>query len=753
MPSTTEELAVKGMHCAACVGRVERALDEVPGVLDSAVNLVSETASLNVDAGIFDSEAAIAALQAAGYDAEPAEPSGLDGRSGADEVDARDIEYRRLMARFWVGALLGIPVVLIGHHMWVPGLAGVDAGTLRVLQIVSGILTIPIVGWVGRGFFTRAWAQARRGEATMDTLVALGTGTAFVYSVAAVTVPSLFPGDTATPFFEAAAVIITLVVLGQALEAKAKGRTSRALRSLLELRPERAHVLRDGDVVEIDAADVRVGDSVVVRPGARIPVDGRVVDGSSSVDEALVTGESIPVAKAIGDEVIGGTLNGAGSLTYLAERVGEESVLGRIVSRVREAQATKAPVQRMADQISSVFVPIVVAIALTAGTVWYFVGPDPRLNYAIVVAVAVLVVSCPCALGLATPISVMIGIGKAAEHGILIRNGEALERGRSVGTVVMDKTGTLTLGAPEVTEVLVEGRGASEEQVLAWAAAVEHRSEHPIGDAIVRAARSNGESPLQAAQNFSSEPGHGVEAMVDGAVVRVGTAKYLARHGIDDVPLRSGATAMAERGVTPVYVSRGGELVGAIGVADAVKPDAAAAVARLKAAGRRVIMLTGDHEATARAVAEKVGIDNVIARVLPNEKADHVRRIKEHGGVVAMVGDGVNDAPALAEADVGIAIGAGTDVAIEAADVTLLGDRLAGVADALELSADVMTNVRQNLFGAFIYNIAAIPIAAGVLYPAFGLLLSPMIAGAAMAFSSVTVVTNANRLRSWRPTA
>ncbi len=752
---TTAELMVKGMHCAACVGRVERALDAVPGVLNSAVNLVSESARLSVDPDAFDAGAAILAVQEAGYDATPGSRPTLSDDSGVQEDEERSNEYHRLMQRFWVGALLGLPVVLIGHHMWVPGLRDLGSAQLHSLHLLSGLLTLPIVGWVGRGFFTRAWAQARRRETTMDTLIALGTGAAFLYSVAALLAPRLFPDGTATPFFEAAAVVITLVVLGQALEAKAKGRTSKALRSLLQLRPERAHVMRDGSVVEIRAEDVLLGDHVVVRPGARVPVDGRVIEGSSSVDEALITGESIPVAKSVGDEVVGGTLNGEGALTYVAEGVGEDSVLGRIVARVREAQATKPPVQRLADRIASVFVPTVVAIATAAGITWYLVGPEPRLNYAIIVAVAVLVVSCPCALGLATPISVMIGIGKAAENGILIRNGEALERGRAVNTVVLDKTGTLTKGEPQVVEVQVSPllpEPTSEQQVLQWAAAVEVLSEHPIGRAITAAAERDG-GPIDPASNFDSDPGHGVEGLVGGAIVRVGTAKYLGSHDVDDTPLRAAATEMAERGITPVYVSKGAQLAGVVGVADTLKSDAAAAVARLKSAGCRVVMLTGDHEATARAVAAQVGIETAIARVLPEEKADHVRRIKEEGGVVAMVGDGVNDAPALVEADVGIAIGAGTDVAIEAADITLLGDRLSGVPDALELSADVMNNVRQNLFGAFIYNVLAIPIAAGVLFPAFGILLSPMIAGAAMAFSSVTVVSNANRLRRWEPSA
>jgi len=748
-PAPRADLAIEGMHCAACVGRVERALGAVPGVVSSSVNLVDHSASLEVDPALYDADAALEAVARAGYMAQVRQRQVFESRSERSEADAaKDAETSGLFRRFVVGAVLTVPIVVFGHHMWVPGLRGVDPATLRVLYIVSGILTIPIVTWVGGGFYRRAWAQLLRGETTMDTLIALGTGAAVVYSVAAVTVPNLFPADTAHPFFEAAAVIITLVLLGQVLEAKAKGRTSRALRALLELRPERALVERDGAFVEVDVSAIVEGDRVRVRPGDRVPVDGRVVQGTSAIDEALVTGESIPVPKQAGDEVIGGTVNGEGSLIFVAERVGADTVLGRIVQRVQEAQTSKPPIQRMADRISGVFVPVVVAIALLAGAAWYFLGPDPSLNYAVVVAVSVLVISCPCALGLATPISVMIGIGKAAEHGILIRNGAALEHARKVDIVVLDKTGTLTEGRPEVIE-LDPAPGVSEDDLLRWAASAEAPSEHPIAHALLEAAAARG-IVLVEPTAFRSKPGHGVEATVEGEDVWVGTPDFLAEQGIDAEVLRSEANRLAAQGATPVFVARGLELVGAVGVADRVKSDAAAAVARLRASGRRLVMLTGDHQATGRAVGAQVGIDTVIARVLPDEKADHIRALKREG-VVAMVGDGVNDAPALVEADVGIAIGSGTDVAVEAADITLLGERLMGVADAFELSEATIRNVRQNLWGAFLYNGLAIPVAAGALYPAFGLLLSPMIAGAAMAMSSVTVVTNANRMRTWRP--
>ncbi|MEZ4415516.1 MAG: heavy metal translocating P-type ATPase [Gemmatimonadota bacterium] len=750
-PSATQdrrELAIDGMHCAACVGRVERALQGVPGVLECSVNLVEETASLTVDPSAFDAASATAAVEKAGYAARARSTDVLEPAADREQEMARqDDAWRQALRRFWVGAILGLPVLVLGHVGLFPGLE--HLGHDRRLQILSGLLTLPIVTWVGGGFFTRAWAQIRRGETTMDTLIALGTGAAFLYSVVVVAAPSLFPAGTAHPFFEAAAVVITLVVLGQALEARARGRTSRALRALLELRPERAHVLREGHEIDIDAQDLMVGDHVLVRPGERVPVDGTVVEGASAVDESLVTGESLPVTKSVGDSVVGGTVNGEGSLVFAAERVGADTVLARIVERVRAAQASKPPIQRLADRIAAVFVPTVVVIALLAGALWYLFGPEPRLNYAVVVAVAVLVISCPCALGLATPISVMIGIGKGAEHGILIRNGEALETARRVDTVVVDKTGTVTAGELAVVAV-APAADADTAEVLQQGASAEMRSEHPVARAIVEHARAQGMETLPV-DSFRSIPGRGVEARLAGASVRVGAPDFIRDGGGDLSALQDALEREMAQGHSPVVVEREGRVLGVIAVADRIKPDARETVRRLRAQGREVVMLTGDQEAVAQAVAAEVGIGHVRARVLPEEKSRAVQALQQEGRTVAMVGDGVNDAPALAQADVGIAIGSGTDVAMEAADVTLLGERLGGVADALDLSQATVRNVRQNLFGAFVYNALAIPIAAGALYPFFGTLLSPMIAGAAMAFSSVTVVSNANRLRGWKP--
>jgi P-type Cu+ transporter len=540
------------------------------------------------------------------------------------------------------------------------------------------------------------------------------------------------------------------VVLGQALEARARGITSRALRSLLDLRPRTARVIRDGVEVEIPADAVEVGDVLVVRPGERIPVDGEVLEGGSAVDESMVTGESVPVEKGPEDEVVGGTINRSGSFRMRATRVGRDTVLSQIVELVREAQGSKPPIQRMVDRVSGIFVPVVVVVAVIMFGVWYALGPEPSLNFAVVVAVSILVIACPCALGLATPISVMIAVGKAAEHGILIRSGEALQSLRRVRTVVLDKTGTITRGEPVLTDVL-PAPGRDRSQVLRLAAAAEDGSEHPLGKAVVRQARDE-ELPVATATDFQAHGGMGVSARVDGSRVLVGNPALLRDEGVDPEPLAREWERVAGEGKTPALVAINGEVAGILALADVEKEDSAAAIARLQEADLRVVMLTGDNERTARAVAERMGIDEVVAGVLPDEKAQVVERLREErGGRIAMVGDGINDAPALALADVGIAIGGGTDVAMETADVTLVGGSIHGVADAVELSRASVRNMAQNLFGAFIYNVLAIPVAAGALWPFFGILLNPMIAGAAMAFSSVTVVTNANRLRRFRP--
>ncbi len=765
--STTEStFPVEGMHCAACSAAVERALRNAEGVDEVQVSLPTEEARIRWSGEGVSPETLARIVEEAGYRmVVPTEggeaPEGIEAREERRGRE-REEEARALFRRFWVGAALSIPIVLLGHHEFVPGLRQLPHDAMRGLWAVSGLLTLPIMTWVGGRFFTRGFAALRRRQPNMDSLVAMGTGAAFLYSVMAVGAPGLFPEGTAHPFFEAAAVIITLVILGQALEARARGTTSKSLRALLDLRPQVARVIRDGEEVEVEAARVQVGDILVVRPGERVPVDGVLVEGRSSVDESMVTGESIPVDKATGDGVTGGTLNRAGSFRMEAKRVGSDTALARIVDLVREAQASKPPIQRLVDRVSGVFVPVVIVIALVTFAVWLMVGPDPALNYAVVVAVAVLVIACPCALGLATPISVMIAVGNAARSGILVRNGEALQKARKLTTVVLDKTGTVTRGEPRLTRLeRIGAEGPPEasplpedpidDALLALVAGAEAGSEHPLGKSVVEAARERG-VPVPAATDFEAVMGRGVRAEVEGSEVRVGTPRFLEESGIE---VTSGVLArmeaVAEAGQTPSLVAISCEVTAILAWADTEKEDAAEAIARLRQMGLEVVLLTGDNERTARAVAERTGIREVRAGVLPDGKAEVIRELQSGGARVAMVGDGVNDAPALAAADVGMAMGSGTDVAMETGDITLMGESLHAVADAIDLSRAAVRNMKQNLFGAFIYNTAAIPVAAGVLYPFFGILLSPMIAGAAMAFSSVTVVTNANRLRKWRP--
>jgi P-type Cu+ transporter len=742
------DLSVDGIHCAACVSRIEGGLMRVSGVAAASVNLATGEARVTMDPASAALGDLVAAVEGAGYTVADREGEEFEEALRRREEE-REAEYRHLLRLFRWGLVLGIPVAVIGHAHMIPGLRGMGHGAMHILWVVSGILTIPIMTHVGRRFFTGAWSAFRRREATMDTLVALGTGSAWLYSTVAVLFPGLFPPGAAHPFYEATAVIITLVLLGQALEARAKGRTSQSLRRLMDLRPRTARVVRGGQEVEVPAQDVQVGDLVVVRPGERIPVDGEISEGRSTVDESMVTGESLPVEREVGDGVVGGTLNRAGSFRFRANRVGKDTVLAHIVEMVRSAQGSKPSIQRTVDVVAGYFVPAVMIVAIVTFAFWYSFGPEPRLTFAAVVSVAVLVIACPCALGLATPISIMVSVGKAAEHGILVRNGEALQAARRVDTVILDKTGTITRGEPALVEVL-PGGGVSERELLAAAAAAEVGSEHPLAKAIVTGARERGVEWSRATA-FESDTGRGVTATVEGQEVRVGSPGFLRESGVPEDAFAGAVGAITARGRTPVLVARGMRYLGALAVSDSVKDDSAAAVARLRELGLRVVMLTGDQEATARAIGREVGVDEVLAQVLPGEKADRVRELQAQGRKVAMVGDGINDAPALAQADVGIALGTGTDVAMETGDMVLMGGSLAGVVHAMELSHATFRNIRQNLFGAFIYNVLGIPVAAGVLYPFFGILLSPVIAGSAMAFSSVTVVTNANRLRSFRP--
>jgi Cu+-exporting ATPase len=757
-PDVTEgRFSVHGMTCAACSAAVERVLGRTEGVASVQVSLATGEARIRWNPAQVTPEGLSAVVARAGYEmplneagVSDAEPEG-DATHRASDADA--------FRRFQVGALLSIPILILGHHEWVPGLHDLSPAVLRGLWAFSGVLTLPILLWVGRGFFSHGWKAARRGAPNMDTLVAMGTGSAFVYSVFAVAVPGWFPEGTAHPFFEATAVILTLVVLGQALEARARKQTHSALRGLLDLTPPTALRLdAEGVPTEVPVSDLKVGDELLVQPGSRVPVDGTVRWGGSAVDESMWTGESIPVDKGVGDPVIGGTLNRSGSFRMVVRTIGADTVLAQIVERVREAQGSKPPIQKLADQVSGIFVPAVVVLAALSFALWMTLGPEPQLNYAAVVAVAVLVIACPCALGLATPISVMIAVGNAARHGILIRNGAALESARTIDTLLLDKTGTVTRGAPELTDLLAldaDGRVVEDAPTvrarLRTVASAEVGSEHPLAKALVAVARAEGVE-LAETEAFESVGGKGVRATVDGSRVLAGTAHFLREEGVQ----LSGAVLqilenLARDGKTPALAAIDGRVAAVLAWADLEKDDSAMAIRRLRALGLEVHMVTGDHEGAARAVASRVGIDHVHAGVLPGGKADLVVSLRAQGRRIAMVGDGINDAPALAAADVGFALGTGTDVARDAAEVTLMGGSLHGVADAIELSRASVRNMKQNLFGAFAYNIAALPVAAGALYPAFGILLSPMIAGAAMAFSSVTVVTNANRLRGWKP--
>lgn len=748
VPVGVTELAVQGMHCAACVSRVERVISRGAGVLGAEVSLATESAQLRFIPGLLDLSSLTETVGKAGFQLVDDSGEDFDAALSRREEE-REAEYRDLLRRFWVGVVLGTPVAIIGHAHLIPGLQGMAPGTMRTLWILSGILTIPILAYVGKRFFTGAWSALRHRDATMDTLVALGTGSAWAYSTVAVLFPGLFPEGTAHPFYEATAVVITLVMLGQALEARAKGKTSQSLRRLMDLRPHTANVVRGGEEVEIPAKDVQVGELLVVRPGELIPVDGQLSEGRSTVDESMMTGESLPVEKGVGDEVVGGTLNRSGSFRFRAGRVGKDTVLAHIVEMVRAAQGSKPSIQRSVDIVASYFVPVVMIVAVLTFAAWYTFGPEPRLSFAAVVAVAVLVIACPCALGLATPISIMVSVGKAAELGILVRNGDALQAARTIDTVVLDKTGTITHGRPEVVEIRPV-QGVSEDHLLKVAAAAEEGSEHPLAASVVAAARSRG-LDWERAVDFEATPGRGINARVGGAPVVVGSPGLFQEMGMAKEIWSGAVDAITLGGRTPILVARKGEFMGALAVSDPVKSDSSMAISEMKRMGLRVIMLTGDHPAAAEAIGVEVGVDEVVAQVLPGEKADKIRNLQAHGLRVGMVGDGVNDAPALAVADVGMALGTGTDVAMETGDMVIMGGSLVGVVHALELSQATFKNIRQNLFGAFFYNVLGIPIAAGVLYPLLGILLSPVIAGSAMAFSSVTVVSNANRLRFFRP--
>jgi Cu+-exporting ATPase len=734
-------LPVRGMHCAACVGKVERALGAVPGVDAASVNLATEQATIAFDPARVDVAALQAAVGAAGYElsAAPRDDAGPDR-----EQAERAREQRHLRDRVLVGAVLSTPLLVGGMpevFPWAP------AWTRD--PWVQLALATPVQFWVGASFHAGLLHDLRYRSASMATLVSLGTGAAYLFSLVVLLWPHVFHAAGAMTYFETAAVVITLVVLGRWLEARARGRTSEAIRRLVGLAPRTARVLRDGHEVDVPTAEVIVGDLVRIRPGERLPVDGVLVEGSSTVDESMLTGESLPVDKTLGAAVSGGTVNRTGSFVFRATRVGRETTLARIVRLVEEAQGSRAPIQRLADRVAAVFVPIVLVIAALTFAGWWWLGPEPTLVHALTNAVAVLVIACPCAMGLATPTAIMVATGRGAEHGVLVRSAAALERLHAVSTLVFDKTGTLTMGRPVVTDVVVADGTTSEADVLALAAAAEQGSEHPVGEAIVTGAKERGLA-LPPIARFVTVPGQGVDALAPDGRVLLGNRALMDARGIEVDALAPRAAALAAEGKTVVYLAFAGVALGLVAVADTLKPGAAGVVAALRRRGVEVAMLTGDHRATALAIARQAGIGRVLAEVQPDAKAGEVAALQAGGRVVAMVGDGINDAPALAQADVGIAMGSGTDVAIEAADVTLMRGDLDGVVTAVDLSRRTLRVVKQNLAWAFGYNVVLIPVAAGVLYPVAGVLLSPILAGAAMAFSSVSVVTNSLRLKRWR---
>jgi Cu+-exporting ATPase len=739
-------VTVQGMTCASCVNRVQTTLGNVPGVIKAEVNFATERATVEYIPGTVTISELRRAVEAAGYKLlEPAEEGLQD-----TELMAREAEFAMLRSRFIFGLGLLIPLFILAYWDKL-GLSAILELSRRTNFLLQFLIQTPIQFWVGLQFYRGAWAALRHKTSDMNTLIAVGTSAAYIYSFLATFFPSIFSAEGLSPdvYFDTAGAIIVLILLGRLLEARAKGQTSQAIRKLIGLQAKTARVIRDGHEMEIPVEEVRIGDIVVVRPGEKIPVDGVVLEGHSSVDESMVTGEPIPVEKTAGDEVIGATLNKTGTFKFRATKVGKDTMLAQIIKMVEDAQGSKPPIARLADIIASYFVPIVIGIAVLTFIIWAAFGPEPALTYAVLNFVAVMIIACPCALGLATPTSIMVGTGKGAEHGVLIRSGEALETAHKLDTIVLDKTGTITKGEPSVTDV-IPSRDMSEDEVLRLAASAERGSEHPLGEAIVRMARERG-IELDEPTDFNAVPGHGIEARIGTRQTLLGNAKLMKDRGIPMDGWEERAAQLSAEGKTPMFVAVDGTVAGIIAVADTLKENSAEAIEALHRLGLEVVMLTGDNRRTADVIAKSLGIDRVIAEVLPEQKAQVIQDLQAEGKTVAMVGDGINDAPALAQADVGIAIGTGTDVAMESADITLISGDLRGVVTAIALSKATIRNIKQNLFWAFAYNTILIPVAAGILFPFLGILLNPIFAAAAMGLSSITVVSNALRLRRFRP--
>mgnify|MGYP005984892963 FL=1 len=738
--NTKEEhhLIIDGASCASCVTKIEKALCAVDGVQSADMNFAQRSVIVT---GKVKGASLITAIEIAGYNAKV--DTSESEEQALDEKEKTDLQYyKKLMRDMTIALVLGVPLMIYGLTI---GEMTVNTTGERIGWFMVGLTTLGVMYFSGKQFYIGAWNSLKNHSANMDTLIALGTGTAWIYSMVVVAVPDLLPQMARHVYFEATAMIIGLINLGLALEVKARGKTSEAIKRLIGLQAKTARVIRDGKDIDILIEDVLLNDLIRVRPGEKISVDGLVVEGHTAVDESMLTGEPMAVGKSDGDKVVAGTINKSGSIIFKATRVGKDTALAHIINMVKRAQNSKAPIGRLADVISAYFVPVIMIIAVLSALAWLNFGPSPAVAFAIVSATSVLIIACPCALGLATPMSVMIGVGKAAEAGVLIRNGEALQTASKITTMILDKTGTITEGAPKVTDVLL-AKGQEREHVLMLVASIEAGSEHPLAMAIVQSAKEQGIEAHKVSA-FASIAGKGVEATLDDSQLLFGNEMLMKDRGINISAFIDKAQSLAQEAKTPMYFAINNKLAAVIAVADPIKPDSIEAIKRLQSKGIRIVMLTGDNRLTAKAIASKVGITEFVAEVMPEDKANKVAQLQQEGEIVGMTGDGINDAPALAQANVGFAIGTGTDVAIESADITLMRGSLHGLADAIAVSKATLTNIKQNLFGAFIYNMAGVPIAAGVLYPFFGLLLSPIIAGAAMAFSSLTVVTNANRLR------
>lgn len=743
-------LKLRGMSCASCASRIEQAIKSVSGVVECNVNFALDRATIQYNPQNTNLEIIQEAISDAGYGADPLQET--DSNNDDSEQSHHSAAEQILINKLLVGGAISIVLLLVN----LPMMTGLNIPFIPHWLMnpwLQLILTTPVQFWCGQSFYRGAWKSLKHRTADMNTLVALGTSAAYFYSLFATIFPELLKqqGLNAEVYYESAAIVITLILLGKLLESRAREQTSDAIRKLVGLQAKTARIIRKRQEVDVPIQDVQIDDIVIVRPGEKVPVDGQIIEGNSTIDQSMVTGESFPVQKQPGDEVIGATINKSGSFKFRALRVGKDTVLAQIVQLVQQAQGSKAPIQKLADRVTGWFVPVVIAIAIFTFMIWFFLMDN--LTLAIIATVEVLIIACPCALGLATPTSVMVGTGIGATNGILIKNAQALETAQKIQTIILDKTGTITEGKPVVTDYLTSKGSADSNEInlLRFAAAVERYSEHPLAEAIVQYAKVQEVEGLPEAQNFEALSGEGVQAIVNQQLVQIGTFRWLKQQGVDTEALQAHKDAWEAAGRTVVLISVDGELEGIMGIADAVKPSSASAVKALQRMGLEVIMLTGDNRKTAEAIASQVNIKRVIADLLPHQKAQQVQKLQQKGKIVAMVGDGINDAPALAQADVGIAIGTGTDIAIASSDITLISGDLKSIVTAIQLSRATLKNIRQNLFFAFIYNIIGIPIAAGVLFPFTGWLLNPIIAGGAMAFSSVSVVTNALRLRNFKP--